>query len=93
MTTEREMLIDALVMSPMSGTDLTRITRTADAILASDWLTAHTATAVDAAVEAAAVRVEALESFAHGQNETSKSFLIGYGTAKKAAARAVRGDS
>ena len=84
MTTEREMLIDALVMSPMSGTDLTRITRTADAILASDWLTAHTATAVDAAVEAAAVRVErgCTHSMHHGPCARCQD-----------AARAVRGDS
>jgi len=85
MTTEREMLIDALVMSPMSGTDLTRITRTADAILASDWLTAHTATTVNAAVEAAAVRVEALCEHPPA--------LRGACFACFAAARAVRGDS
>lgn len=39
--TDREALIDALVMSPMSdtvGTDLTRISRTADEILSSEWL-------------------------------------------------------
>lgn len=39
---EREALIDALVMTPMAdhvGTDLTPITRTADALIAAgDWL-------------------------------------------------------
>ena len=58
---------------------------TRDAILASPWLTANTEAAVNAAVEAAAVRVEALCEHPPA--------LRGACFACFAAARAVRGDS
>lgn len=58
---ERELLIDLLVMSPMSdtvGVSLTPISCTADEILSSEWLRRH-----DAAV-AAKAKAEALEEAA-----------------------------
>jgi len=57
MTDEREMLRE--LFRCVEGD----IDSLADAVLHSDWLAAHTKAAVDAAVEAAAVRVETLEEF------------------------------
>ena len=90
MTTEREMLAEGIVEAIVLSAEITpdRVTSlavvAADAILASDWLTAHTAAKVNAAVEAAAVRVEdgCTHSMHHGPCARCQD-----------AARAVRGDS
>ena len=93
MTTEREIdLAEFLRDTRLAGCEhsttpypeaFTPCTR--DDILASPWLTAHTATKVIAAVEAAAVRVEAA-SLADSTTANQRA-------AYRDAARAVRGDS
>ena len=56
----------------------------------SEALAARERQAGAAALREAAADVEALESFAHGKNTTSKTFLVGHGTAKRVIARRLR---
>ena len=90
MTTERETLA-AFMLDARMGLAADKPSpygemadRLSGAVLTSDWLTAHTATKVNAAVEAAAGRVEdgCTHSMHHGPCARCQD-----------AARAVRGDS
>ena len=97
MTTERERLA-AFMLDARMGLAADKPSpygemadRLSGAVLTSDWLTAHTATAVNAAVEAAAVRLLA-EWKRLGKTATTPE-ECGYMNGHAAAARAVRGDS
>jgi hypothetical protein len=86
-----------IASDPVIGPELTTwITEgVARRILAAGYLSPEQAAARErqagaAVLREAAAEVEALESFAHGKNTTSNTFLLGHGTAQRVIARRLR---